>query len=77
MSSTRRRVAVLLRDFHGGGAERSMEMAAQVAERSKPDFIDINCGCWVKNVAMRGEGAGLLRDLPHFERVVKSTVGWI
>ena len=58
-----------------GGAERSMEMAAQVAERSKPDFIDINCGCWVKNVAMRGEGAGLLRDLPHFERVVKSTVG--
>jgi tRNA-dihydrouridine synthase B len=57
-----------------GGAERSMEMAAQVAERSKPDFIDINCGCWVKNVAMRGEGAGLLRNLPQFERVVKSTV---
>ena len=57
-----------------GGAERSMEMAAQIAEGSKPDFIDINCGCWVKNVAMRGEGAGLLRDLPHFERVVKSTV---
>src|SRR3989338_9690814 len=57
-----------------GGAERSMEMAAQVAKRTNPDFIDINCGCWVKNVAMRGEGAGLLRDLPPFERVVKSTV---
>ncbi|MCR4337324.1 MAG: tRNA-dihydrouridine synthase, partial [Candidatus Omnitrophica bacterium] len=34
----------------------------------------INCGCWVKNVALRGEGAGLLRDIPHFEKIVRSTV---
>src|SRR3989338_7365656 len=57
-----------------GGAERSMEQAARVAEKFNPDFIDINCGCWVKNVAMRGEGAGLWRALPQFERVVRSTV---
>jgi len=57
-----------------GGLESSMERAAQIAESHKPDFIDINCGCWVKNHALRGEGAGLLRDLPHFESIVKSTV---
>lgn len=57
-----------------GGLESSMEGAARIAEAHKPDFIDINCGCWVKDVAMRGEGAGLLRDLPRFEAVVKSTV---
>ena len=51
-----------------------MEKAAKVAESFKPDFIDINCGCWVKDVAMRGEGAGLLRDLPRFEAIVRSTV---
>ncbi len=57
-----------------GGIETSMEGAAKVAESFKPDFIDINCGCWVKDVAMRGEGAGLLRDLPRFEGIVKATV---
>lgn len=57
-----------------GGLETSMEKAAKVAESFKPDFIDINCGCWVKDVALRGEGAGLLRDLPRFEAIVRSTV---
>jgi tRNA-dihydrouridine synthase B len=57
-----------------GGVETSMEKAAQKAELLKPDFIDINCGCWVKNLVRRGEGAGLLKDLPLFERIVTSTV---
>ena len=57
-----------------GGVETSMEGAAAVAERVNPDFIDINCGCWVKDVAMRGAGSGLLRDLPRFEAIVRSTV---
>ncbi len=57
-----------------GGLETSMEGAARVAEANRPDLIDINCGCWVKDVAMRGEGAGLLRDLPRFESIVRSTV---
>lgn len=57
-----------------GGREESMEEAARIAESFRPDFIDINCGCWVKNVVARNEGAGLLRDLPKFERVVKATV---
>ena len=57
-----------------GGVETSMEGAVRVAERFKPDFIDINCGCWVKNHVARGEGAALLKDLPHFEKIVKSVV---
>jgi len=57
-----------------GGAETSMEGAARMAEELDPDLIDINCGCWVKNVAMRGAGAGLLRDLTRMERLVASVV---
>lgn len=57
-----------------GGKDESMEKAAEVAESFKPDFIDINCGCWVKDVTARGEGAALLKDLPKFERIVKSVV---
>ena len=41
-----------------GSVETSMERATAVAESSCPDFIDINCGCWVKKIAMRGDGAG-------------------
>lgn len=57
-----------------GGVEESMEEATQRAECFGPDFIDINCGCWVKNHVSRGEGAALLKDLSHFERIVSSTV---
>jgi tRNA-dihydrouridine synthase B len=57
-----------------GGVESSMEGAAEVAEQANPDFIDVNCGCWVKKVVKREEGAGLLRNLPKFEAIVKSVV---
>lgn len=57
-----------------GSAEESMERAAAVAEEMAPDFIDINCGCWVKKIANRGDGAGLLRDLRKFESVVRAVV---
>ena len=57
-----------------GGRPEAMTGAAQAIEKLNPDFIDINCGCWVKNHVARNEGAGLLRDLPLFEQVVKATV---
>ncbi|OGX06399.1 MAG: tRNA dihydrouridine synthase DusB [Omnitrophica WOR_2 bacterium GWA2_47_8] len=57
-----------------GSLEGSMEQAARIAEEQGPDFIDINCGCWVKKHANRGEGAGLLKDLNKFEEIVKATV---
>ncbi len=56
------------------GGANSMEGATRKASDLKPDFIDINCGCWVKNHVARGEGAALLKDLPRFEEIVKSTV---
>lgn len=57
-----------------GGREPAMERAVSIAQSARPDFIDINCGCWVKNHAARGEGAGLLRDLPRLERIIKTAV---
>jgi len=57
-----------------GSNEASMERAAAVAEQVEPDFIDVNAGCWVKKIAHRGDGAGLLRDLDKFEAVVRAVV---
>ncbi|MFH0989772.1 MAG: tRNA dihydrouridine synthase DusB [bacterium] len=57
-----------------GASENSMGNAACIAESYSPDFIDINCGCWVKDVALRGAGAGLLKDLPRMERIVSAVV---
>lgn len=57
-----------------GGIEESMEGAARIAESCNPDLIDINCGCWVKDIAMRGAGAGLLRDLTKMERIVSRVI---
>jgi len=51
-----------------------MEGAARLAESYSPDLIDINCGCWVRDVAMRGAGAGLLRDLPKMEKIASTVV---
>jgi len=57
-----------------GSREESMERAAAMAEEKEPDFIDLNAGCWVKKIALRGDGAGLLRDLKKFESVVKAVI---
>jgi tRNA-dihydrouridine synthase B len=57
-----------------GGDPSSMEGAAHLAESFQPDLIDINCGCWVRDVAMRGAGAGLLRDLPKMEKIASTVV---
>ncbi len=59
--------------LYGSNGE-SLERAAEIASALGPDFIDINCGCWVKKVAGRGDGAGLLRDLKRFEFVVQSVM---
>ena len=57
-----------------GAESDAMGDAARHAAELNPDLIDINCGCWVKNVAMRGAGAGLLKDLPRMERIASSIV---
>ena len=57
-----------------GGEIASMASAAQLAESFGPDLIDINCGCWVKDVALRGAGAGLLRNLPRMQALASEVV---
>jgi hypothetical protein len=32
------------------------------------------CGCWVKDVALRGAGAGLLKDLPKMQRIAEAVM---
>jgi tRNA-dihydrouridine synthase B len=57
-----------------GGDPDVMREAALISEAAEPDFLDINCGCWVKNVAGKGAGAGLLKDPPRMERMVRAVV---
>ena len=57
-----------------GADSNVMDEAAQIAESANPDFIDINCGCWVKDVALRGAGAGLLKDIPKMQLIAESVI---
>lgn len=60
-----------------GGDEDSLAMAARIVEVTQPDLLDINFGCPVKKVALKGAGAGVLKDIDLMVRltaaVVKST----
>ena len=55
-----------------GGNPDVMREAAEISEQAGPDFLDINCGCWVKNVAGKGAGAALLKDPPRMEKMVRA-----
>ena len=57
-----------------GGDPDVMREAAEISEAADPDFIDINCGCWVKNVVGHGAGSGLLKDPPRMERMIRAVV---
>lgn len=60
-----------------GGEEGPMMRSAEIVEAAKPDLLDINYGCPVKNVVCRNAGAGILRDINKMvsltAAVVKST----
>ena len=57
-----------------GNRIEAMVRAAQIAEEKGPDFIDINFGCPVKKVALKGAGAGLLRDIPLMIKICANVV---
>jgi tRNA-dihydrouridine synthase B len=57
-----------------GANINSMVGAAKIAEAENPDLIDINAGCWVKNVVACGAGAGLLKDPVYMQKLVKAVV---
>ena len=57
-----------------GADINSMVGAAKIAEAENPDIIDINAGCWVKNVVGQGAGSALLKDPPYMQKLVESVV---
>jgi tRNA-dihydrouridine synthase B len=74
--------------IYGGNLEPMIE-SAKISESKNPDLIDINAGCWVKKVATRGAGAGLLKDPDYLVQMsaevvkavekpvtVKTRIGW-
>ena len=59
--------------IYGANIE-SMVGAAKIAEAENPDLIDINAGCWVKNVVGQGAGSALLKDPPYMQELVEAVV---
>ncbi len=57
-----------------GGDEDSLAMAAKIVEVTNPDLLDINFGCPVKKVALRGAGAGVLKDIDLMVRLTSAVV---
>lgn len=57
-----------------GSEPEPMCEAARVAAAANPDLVDINYGCPVKNVACKGAGAALLRDIPKMVRITEAIV---
>ena len=57
-----------------GSDIESMAEATRIATMAKPDLMDINYGCPVKNVACRGAGASLLQDIDRMVKMTKAVV---
>jgi nifR3 family TIM-barrel protein len=57
-----------------GNQIQSMREAAQYVAKAKPELLDINYGCPVKNVACKGAGAGILRDIPKMVEMTRAVV---
>ena len=60
-----------------GGDEEAMAMSAKIVDAVNPDLVDINFGCPVKKVVVKGAGAAVLKDIDVMikltDAVVKST----
>jgi tRNA-dihydrouridine synthase B len=52
----------------------SMVDAAVMASEAKPDIIDINFGCPVRKIAVRGAGAGMLKNIPMMIEMTSAIV---
>jgi nifR3 family TIM-barrel protein len=51
-----------------------MVESALIAERARPDVIDINFGCPMKKIAGRGAGSGMMRDVPLMVEMTRRIV---
>jgi tRNA-dihydrouridine synthase B len=57
-----------------GSDVESMRRSAEIASAANPDLIDINYGCPVKNVALKGAGAALLRDVDKMIAMTQAVI---
>lgn len=57
-----------------GNNADAMKNAALLAEENNPELIDINFGCPVRKVAMKGAGAALLKDIPLMVSITREVV---
>jgi tRNA-dihydrouridine synthase B len=57
-----------------GSSVENMKKAAMIAEISGPDFIDLNFGCPVRKVVVKGCGAALMKDVPKMLEMTSSVV---
>jgi tRNA-dihydrouridine synthase B len=57
-----------------GGDEDSLALAAKIVDVTNPDLLDINFGCPVKKVALKGAGAGVLKDIDLMVRLTSAVV---
>lgn len=57
-----------------GGDEEALGLSAAICETVKPDLVDINFGCPVKKVALKGAGAGVLKDIDLMIRLTASVI---
>lgn len=54
--------------IYGHDEDRIVDTAIRLQDH-RPDLIDINMGCYVKDVAERGAGSGMLRDPAKIGRI--------
>ena len=52
----------------------TMVEAAKIVEEAKPDILDLNFGCPVKRVAVKGAGAGMLQNIPKMLEITREVV---
>jgi tRNA-dihydrouridine synthase B len=52
----------------------SLVESAKIVEQSDADFIDINYGCWVKNVVANNAGSALLKEPDKMVAMTKAVV---
>ena len=57
-----------------GGDEDSLALASKIVDATNPDLLDINFGCPVKKVALKGAGAGVLKDIDLMIRLTTACV---
>ncbi|MBK9099961.1 MAG: tRNA-dihydrouridine synthase [bacterium] len=59
--------------IYGANIE-SMVVLLKLQRQKILDLIDINAGCWVKNVVGCGAGSAFLKDPPYMQELVREVV---